>query len=99
MSSKFDFYEIVTVITDKPSCSQINGEMGVVMGKAQDEDTGEWSYGVSIYSDEGLLWRVDEKDIYSTGKKANPTDFYTGETIKVRVDPKTGEGTVVEPDE
>jgi hypothetical protein len=98
MKSKFDFYEIVKVITDKPSCAQINGELGVVSGKAQNEETGKWTYGISIYSDDDLVWCVDEKDIYPTGKKADPKDHYTGETIKVRVDPKTGKGYLVDPE-
>jgi len=63
---------------------------------SQNEETGAWGYAVSMYSDEGFVWDIMEPDLVATGKKANPKDFETGESIRVRVDPETGEGTIID---
>jgi len=98
MKNKFDFYDIVKVNSDKLSLQEINGFEGVIRGMSQNEDTGEWGYAVSIYKDNGLLWDIMEADLIATGKKSKESDFMTGESVKVRVDPKTGEGEIVDDD-
>jgi hypothetical protein len=92
MTSKFDFYEIVKVISLDPIQKDINGKLGVIRGKAQNEITHEWSYGIVIDGTDGMVRRVYEKDLQYTGQKADPKDFESGESIKVKVDPKTGRG-------
>jgi len=94
MKSKFDFYEIVKVNSSKNALREINNSEGVIRGKAQNEETGRWGYGVSIYKDNGLIWHIMEEDLQFTGRKADPKDFEAGETVKVQVDPKTGEGSL-----
>jgi hypothetical protein len=64
----------------------------VIRGKAQNEKTGLWSYGVSVYKDNGLVWHIVEEDLLATGKKADPQNFETGESIKMYVNLEAGEG-------
>ena len=96
MKNKFNFYEVVKVITNLDKLKEINGSLGVILGMSQNELTDEWIYGVSIDKDEGLVWSIKEKYLQSTGEKRSREDFYSGETIRVQVDPKTGEGNIVE---
>ena len=96
MRNKFDFYEVVKVASSKPKHIKLNGQLGVVKGMAQNEETGVWSYGVNLAKKNGLITRFYEDEIVSTGERVEPTDFYTGESIKVRVDPKTGEGEIID---
>lgn len=94
--SKFDFYDVIKVITDKKHLQEINGSLGAVMGMSQHEETGEWSYGVSIDNDEGLVWTLKAEDMLATGQKRSREDYYSGETVRVSVDPETGEGKLEE---
>ena len=95
MRNKFEFYDIVTVKSDKPTLKKINGCKGVIRGMAQNEETLKWGYGVLVYQEEEV-WHVMEEDLQSTGRKANPENYYTGQSIKVIVDPKTGEGKLAD---
>lgn len=99
MTSKFDFNEIVKVVSNDPKDKSINGTTVVVRGKAQNEETGKWTYGVVVIGKRGTVWRVKEENLFSTGKKANPDDFKPVGTVRVRVDPETGEGYIVDPEE
>jgi|688.fasta_scaffold552452_2 hypothetical protein len=92
MKSKFDFYDVVKINSSRNILKKINGSEGVVLGKAQNEETGLWSYGVSVYKDNDLVWHVLEEDLLATGKKADPKNFEVVETIRVLVNPETGEG-------
>ena len=98
MNSKFDFYEIVKLLSDDPKHAGLTGKLVVIRGKVQHEKTGEWIYGVSLYEKRGygIIRRVYEKYLVATGKKADPSEFETGQTIKVSVDPKTDEGSAAE---
>ena len=98
MKNKYNFYDIVKVHSDKNSLREINNCEGAILGMSQNEETGCWGYGVSIYKDNGLCWSIKEEDLQPTGKKGKRSDFYTGESVRVRVDPKTGEGEIVEND-
>jgi hypothetical protein len=94
MTNKFDFYEIVKIISDDPKHHDINGKLGAIRGMVQNEVTHEWIYGISIYESDGLIRRVYEKYLRSTGNKADPKEFMTDDSIKVQVDPPTGKGYV-----
>lgn len=94
MSKKFDFYEVVTVIgTSHEQLSTILGEEGTVLGMSQDEESGMWGYAVSMTSS-GEVWDIDEEHLESTGQKKNRADFYTGDSVHVKVDPESGEGSL-----
>ena len=86
MGAKYKFYEIVRIITGENT-----GKEGAIMGMAQDDD-GLWGYAVHVYED-SIVWDYLETDLESTGKMDKRESFYSGETIKVYVDPETGEGT------
>lgn len=96
MNSKFDFYEIVKIVSDDPKHKDINEKLGVVRGKVLNEVTHEWIYGISIYESDGTIRRLYEKNLQSTGKKADPKEFQTDDTIRIKVDPKTGMGKLSE---
>ncbi len=95
MKSKYDFYEIGIVKSNKQELAHINGLKGIIRGMSLNEETGKWGYAIWLYQREEV-WDILEEDLQPTGKKADPKDFYTGEKVKVRVDPETGEGKVIE---
>ncbi|ETX06705.1 Imm31 family immunity protein [Candidatus Entotheonella palauensis] len=94
MPAKFQFYEVVKVVSAKPELSEISGLTGVIMGMSENED-GHFGYAVSIFDvDEG--WCAMEEDLISMGTYMRREDFYDGSSVRVRVDPETGEGHIVE---
>ena len=101
MESKFNFYEIVKVVSLKATLRKVNGKVGVITGKSQsEEDPAVFAYAVTILSEGGLPndgWFIFEEDLQPTGKKADPKDFLTGESMKVEVDPNTGHGRIIDP--
>lgn len=92
MNSKYDFYEIVIIKTIKPNLKKYNGCEVIIIGKSQSEkDPNIWAYSVSVPDKEENIF-VLEEDVHSTGKVANREDFYTGESIIVKIDPGSEEG-------
>ena len=80
-NSKFDFYEKVRVVSISPSKAQIVGEIGAILGKANNEH-GEWSYAVHIYRDK-ISWQCTENELESTGEFDKRESFYDGSSIRV----------------
>ena len=100
MKSKFDFYEVVRIHSNDIKHQQFNGHLGIIRGKVQNEKTGKWIYGVSIHEKNyESIHRFYECHLQKTGQKTNPKDYESGEVVKIRVDPKTGEGEIIEEDE
>lgn len=97
MTNKHNFHDIVKIVSENSRHAELNGKLAVIRGMAQNEVTQEWSYGVSVCDSDGMVLRFYEKDLRATGKKANPNDFQTGESVKIHVDPETGEGRIVDP--
>ena len=96
---KFDFFEIVRCTRDlvddeDPEDCDVCGLTGAVLGMAEDHD-GTWGYAVHIY-DKGFVYSLPEDALEATGRKDRRENFYTGESIRVVVDPKTGEGKIVD---
>lgn len=92
MKNKFQFYEVVEVIDNNAaSLKNIIGEEGTILGMAEDENSHQWSYGVSMTST-GTVRCIDERYLQSKGKFKNRSDFYSGESIKINTDPHTGRG-------
>ena len=96
MKNKFQFYEVVRVI----NCDQIKnkdllGEEGTVLGMSQNEEDGHWVYAVSMPST-GTNNCIREDSLESTGRMKQRSDFYSGDSIRVIVDPETGEGSIKE---
>lgn len=94
MKSKFDFYEVVKVVSNNVRLKKIWSMEVIVSGKA--EEDGVWSYAVSI--PDGLVWSVDENDIISTGKFVNPEDYKSVDSVRIRVLPD-GSGEIIENDD
>ncbi len=93
-NAKFDFYEKVIINSENPNLKKINGELCAVIGKVFWTEKNKWLYSIHLYnSDEG--WDVSEEDLVSTGEFDKRESFYSGESIRVKVNEK-GEGEIVE---
>jgi hypothetical protein len=90
--SPFKFFEIV--LLNKTQDTRIFGLEGVVLGMAQGED-GQWSYAVHIYQNR-TTYSCMADEMEATGRFDKYENFYDGSSIHVKVDPKTGEGSIEE---
>jgi hypothetical protein len=90
--SKFDFYEEVKITSTLPSKQEVSGEVSAVLGKAQN-DNGDWSYAVWVYRD-SICWSMDEHELESTGEFDKEETFYSGNSVRVRVDEHV-RGTII----
>lgn len=88
IESRYEFYEVVTVKSGSAS-----GLEGAVVGRAQEEN--RWYYAVYIY-EHGEVWSLPEEYLEPTGRTDERATFYDGTSVKVRVDPETGEGSVAD---
>lgn len=71
--------------------STVAGYEGAVLGMVQDEQ-GQWTYGV-FFEHLGQMVILPEASLEATGEFGRRQDFYDDtKTIRVVVDPKTGEG-------
>ena len=95
---KFDFFEIVRctrdLVDDDPEGCDICGLTGAVLGMAENDDV-TWGYAVHIY-EKGFVYSLPEDALESTGRADRRENFYSGESVRVAVDPNTGEGKVVD---
>ena len=90
MNARFEFYEVVRVSSQRPEVQEIDTFEGAVLGRARN-DKGEWSYAVYVLTlDE--TWNLNEAELTSTGRFMKREDFKDGESIRIAVDPETGEG-------
>lgn len=92
MSALFDFYEVVTILPSRDLPIRLWNTEGVILGRAQDEN-GLWEYGVMVSADGDYCWQLKENVLQSCGRVLRREDVYSGESIKVIVDPKTGRGS------
>ena len=90
--NKFDFFEIVKVNSKYTRDTGIVGLEGTVLGMAENDD-GVWGYAVHL-DKFNRLWDFMEWQLEPTGRKDDPKKFYDGTSIKVKVDPKTGKGSI-----
>ncbi len=92
--AKFQFYEVVCVVSDKPELTEIQGQCGTILGRSAD-DAGHVGYAVFIDS-AGECWSVDEHDLQSTGTVLSRSDFYDdSQVVRVQVDTQ-GRGFLVD---
>jgi hypothetical protein len=92
MDAKFDFYEVVSILASEETPQTLWGMEGVIVGRVQ-VDEGVWEYAVQMSADNNNCWQLREDGLRSEGRKRRREDLYSGETIRVRVDPMTGEGS------
>lgn len=91
---KFQFYEVVRVISDDPELAEIHGETGAILGLSEHGDP-EYEYGVFIDRDE-VVWSVSESALEATGIVKQRADFYDDNlSIRVQVD-EQGHGTIAD---
>ncbi len=93
-SSKFEFYEIVTINTRDAISVHLNGRKAAILGMTQEEGEGSWHYAVHIYG-EAESWMFPEKELLPTGQMDVRESFYDGSSIQVKVDPE-GRGRVID---
>ena len=94
MKNRFQFYEVVVVVDNKKESLQaLIGREGTILGMSQDEESEEWGYAVSIEST-GETWDIAGRYLESTGKILKRSDFYSEDSVKVKVEPNTGEGSL-----
>ncbi len=95
MESKFKYYEIVKIKkTGFTIKNGLDGLHGVIIGKSIDE-MGKWFYAVDILKIKDG-WDLPEEFLESTGAFSSREDIYDGTTVRVKVDPKTGEGEALD---
>lgn len=96
MKNKYDFDDIVIVVGKKKSLDRIRNKGGIIQGMVQDEVTTEWVYAVEVPNDNGIVWSIYESDLMPTNEKSDPDQSQSVGSIRVQVDPNTGEGRVVD---
>ena len=97
MTSKFDFYEIVTINTQNPKRKNLNGQRAAVLAKGQESDEPDALikyYDIWVYQLE-KVFSFHEDELLATGEFDKRENFFSGESIRVSVDPETGEGKIV----
>jgi hypothetical protein len=92
MQNRFDFYEVVRIESRKPRYQEIYGQEGVILGMSQAQDL-SWGYAVQLLDSEDG-WAIPEEELTSAGRSMKREDIYPGDSIRVKVDPNTGEGSV-----
>jgi len=94
MENRFRFYEVVTIALEPgPELEEIAGREGTVLGMSQDEKGAKWTYAVAVTSN-GEVWHIEEQHLESTGQIRERSEVYSGESIRVKVNRETGEGSL-----
>ena len=94
MATKFEFFEVVRIEATPADFEHLQGKTGPILGKAEGDD-GRWIYSVYL-EDDGGAFSMNEDDLSSTGRFVKREDIYDGTSIRVSVDPETGEGKLIE---
>ena len=86
----FKPYECVQV-SETYFRKEIAGKVGAILGFSKDQKSGMPIYGVML-DDIGECWSIEHHYLSSEGYIRKEDEFYDGTFVKVKVDPKTGEG-------
>ena len=95
MEAKYQFYEKVRVSERCTRSSHLIGFQGTVLGRAEN-DLEEWSYAIHL-DQLNETWNFLENELESTGTVARREDYYDDSNIVIKVDPITGEGQIINP--
>ncbi len=93
MQSKFDFYEIVEIVTFDPKKKWLNGKLGYVCGKAEPEEESNlqsWGYALSVFGLE-YVQSFEENELKSTGNFFDKSTLPNFGSIRVAVKDGAGE--------
>lgn len=93
MLSKFEFYEVIKIVSDCKHYQEVNDFEAVVLGMSENE-SGDWGCSVQVIESEES-WSLSESELISTGKKLTRSDLYDGSSVRVAVDPESSEGSIV----
>lgn len=93
---KFDFFEKVVVASPRPQNARVREKLGAVLGRSR-SDEGVWGYTVSLY-EENESWDFLEDELRSTGEFDRKETFYSGDSVRVRVD-EEGRGRIAADEE
>ena len=98
MKAEYEFYEIVKITSPKLLERFRSNELyGYIKGKAQDEESLTWVYGVILINNKVKnVFSIDSNDLQPTGKKVDPSLDASVGNVKIFVDPKTGNGRLSE---
>lgn len=94
LRTKFKFFEVVRIESAPEGFEHLCGQAGPILGRTECED-GSWTYSVSL-EDIGETFLLSEGALSSTGKFVKREDIYDGSSVRVSVDPETGEGKLIE---
>jgi len=97
MAARFGFYEVVRVVEHCSRLGDIAGKEAVVLGMAQNEETGRWGYAVHVSGPNSMCYYASEEELESAGRFVDRSTIYPDPPVrvKVRVD-KDGRGTIVD---
>lgn len=84
---RFKFYQEAVVRTASKKLAHFDGKIGIILGRTEVEDEDTWYYTVAL-KDECVTHCFYECDLSATGRQFSREDFYSGESIRVRVDEK-----------
>jgi len=93
MPARYEYYEKVPVNSSDPALAEIDGELCAVLGKSCGP-AGRWYYVVHVYRS-GLAWAVPEDELVATREHDCRESFYSGDSIRARVD-KDGRARIVD---
>ena len=101
-NNKFNFCDIVRILSVKKKLEYFNGRTGIIRGISDNEsDSTLFAYSVDILDENGdveICKFIFEEDLCATGDRADKYKRYAAESVKVRVDPNTGEGKIIDDD-
>ena len=91
MNDELPFFAEVQIRESPHLDPDLSKQIGVVIGKSQDEETDEWFYTVMVH---GLDEAVVIQGVYlaPTGRIVPRETVYSGESRRVSVDPLSGQG-------
>lgn len=98
--NKFTFGDVVKVLVGKKKKKDFTGRKGVVVGIGGIVEYSPYiSYSVAFFDERDEMEEVrgfDEHELEATNEpRVDISQFYTGESIRVAVDPRTGKGSIV----
>jgi hypothetical protein len=89
----FREYQIVEVIAQSAEKASLRGQEGVILA-CTEKDDGGWYYTAYMLTEQ-RCWCFEEDEMASTKRLADPEDFKSTASIRVRVDP-AGRGSIAE---
>jgi hypothetical protein len=95
MDDELPFFAEIQVINASILNGNLRDRHGAIIGKSREEGTEKLFYTVMIFDiDEAVV--LSQDDVRPTGRTLPRNAIYSGESQRVKVDPKTGEGKLTD---